>query len=59
MALNKQFYREQANLARNRLEKLYKLIDLNPIQIQALRDETKSLVEASERAILAPEVSND
>lgn len=59
MALNKQFYREQANLARNRLEKLYKLIDLNPIQIQALRDETKSLIEASERAILAPEVSND
>lgn len=55
MALDKKYYREQVKWARQRLEKLYKLIDLNPIQAQELRDETAKLVEASENVILAPE----
>jgi hypothetical protein len=55
MALDKKYYREQARWSKSRLEKLYKLIDLNPIQIQELRDETAKLVEASENVITAPD----
>lgn len=56
MAIDKDFYRQQVGYTRQRLETLYKLIDLNPIQIQELRKETTALVEASVKEAVTPEV---